>query len=183
MINNRTVEETKQNPTGTTASAPIIIAPRIESVDITIVMGDQRSSCMTFNGGEACVEDPYDEGSDEDEDTDGDDIDVDGVAEVMDECDRSICAKCGYTDCMDHPQSRETHMRVKNSRPPTDVHRSQGTQPKAATSQKSKLAAPEGDAALDGLPEHFKAFIGLLRAAGLDVKVKNYKQKEELGDE
>ncbi len=34
------------------------------------------------------------------------------------------------------------------------------------------------DAALDGLPEHFKAFIGLLRAAGLDVKVKNYKQKD-----
>ena len=62
MINNKTVEEKKQNSTDTTVPGSIIIAPHIESMDVTIVMGDQKSSCMNFNGGEACVEDPYDDG-------------------------------------------------------------------------------------------------------------------------
>ena len=39
------------NPSG--LPLPIFFAPHIDSMEITLVMGDQKSSYMTFNGGEA----------------------------------------------------------------------------------------------------------------------------------
>ena len=42
MINSKTVEEkkvtSKQNPTDTSVPGPIIIAPRIESMEVTLVI-------------------------------------------------------------------------------------------------------------------------------------------------
>ena len=217
MSSNKTMEEKNQHPTGISVPGPIIIAPRIESMDVTIVMGDQRSSCMNFNGGEACVEDPYDDGLGDDEfeeeDYDGDGIKNEGVAKVMDEIDRSGCPECEFTDCVDHPMNRETQTRMKSSirqlqdtlqpqdvqypqgtrhpqgtQQPKDAQRSQGTQPQethsmAAPSHNSKYTVTEGDAALEGMPEHFKSFIGLLRAAGLDVEMKKYERKEDPSNE
>jgi len=186
MTNNKAAEEKKQIPAETNMPGPIIIAPRIESMDVTIVMGDKKSAYMNFNGGEVCVEDPYDDGLGDDELDAVDEIekdlpDKDGVPKVMDEIDRSACEGCEYTDCSEHPQSREAQK-------PRDIKaRANTSQLKGAelqhTSQNSKFTVSEGEAALDGLPEHFKAFIKILRAAGLDVKVKNYEQKEDQSDE
>lgn len=191
MINNKTVEEKKQNSTDTTVPGSIIIAPHIESMDVTIVMGDQKSSCMNFNGGEACVEDPYDDGFgddefdelDEDDESEEDLPDEDDAALVMDEIDRSACPECEYTDCVEHPTSREAQMRVKDSAgKPGDAQKPEDTQQQEAK-HTSKFMVTEGDAALEGLPEHFKSFIKLLRAAGLGVEIKKYEQKEEQSGE
>ena len=185
MINNKTVEEKKQNPTDATVPGSIIIAPRIESMDVTIVMGDQKSSYMNFNGGEAYMVDPHDDGFgddefvelDEDDESEEDLPDEDDAAEVMDEIDRSACPECEYTDCVEHPTSQKEQMRVKDSAgKPGDAQKPEDTQ--QGTKHTSKFMVTEGDAALEGLPGHFKSFIKLLQAAGLGVEIKKYEQKE-----
>ena len=192
MINSKTVEEkkvtSKQNPTDTSVPGPIIIAPRIESMEVTLVMGDQRSSYMNFNGGEAYMDDPYDDGLRDDDfedvDYDGEGINDEGVAVVMDEIDRSGCRECEFTDCVEHPMSREAQRRVGDStRQPQDTRQPQ------AIKQTSKFTVTEGEAALEGMPELFKLIFKLLKDAGKDVEVKRYEQrgknelKEDQSDE
>ena len=201
MTNNKTMEEKKQNPTNATVPGPIIIAPRIESLDITIVMGDQRSSYMNFNGGEACVEDPYGDGLGEDE---SDEVDFDedhpeeaSIPTVMDEIDRSGCRECEFTDCVEHPQSREAkmhsaQMRMKgnvqkpqssqqptDTRQPRDAQQPRGAQQPKNTQQQAqgikqtpKIIVAEGEAALEGMPELLKLIFRLLNDAGKNVEVK-----------
>ena len=209
MTNNKTMEEKKQNPTNATVPGPIIIAPRIESLDITIVMGDQRSSYMNFNGGEACVEDPYGDGLGdddfEDEDYVGDGIKDDGAAKVMDEIDRSGCPECEFTECVEHPMNGETQTRMKGSeqkpqggqqprdtrqptdtRQPRDAQQPRGAQQPKNTQQQAqgikqtpKIIVAEGEAALEGMPELLKLIFRLLNDAGKNVEVKRYGQKGE----
>ena len=200
MTNNKTMEEKKQNPTNATVPASIIIAPRIESLDITIVMGDQRSSYMNFNGGEACVEDPYDDGSGVDEfdkDYDGDGLKDYGAAKVMDEIDRNGCAECEFTDCVDHPLSQEAKMQGAQMRMKGSAQKPQGSQQQGAQRLKNiqqpkntqqqpqgikqtpKIIVTEGEAALEGMPELFKLIFRLLNDAGRGVEEKRYEQKDE----
>ena len=121
MINSKTMEEKKvsgmQSSTDTSVPGSIIIAPRIESMEVTIVMGDQKSSYMNFNGGEAYVDEPYDDGDFgedgfEDEDIGEGSPDEDGIATVPDEIDHSFCAECEFSDCTEHSQSREAQKLV-----------------------------------------------------------------------
>lgn len=59
------------NPKSANPSAlplPIFFAPHIDSVEITLVMGDQKSSYMTFNGGEAYVDELTDDDGDDSQD-------------------------------------------------------------------------------------------------------------------
>ena len=209
MTNNKTMEEKKQNPTNATVPGPIIIAPRIESLDITIVMGDQRSSYMNFNGGEACVEDPYGDGlGDEDfgeGDYDGEGTKDDGIPGAVDEIDRSGCPDCEFTDCVDHPMNRERQMSVresvrqpqggqqpksmqqpkntqqsKNMQQPRDAQQPKNTQQQVhGIKQPPKIIVTEGEAALEGMPELLKLIFRLLNDAGKNVEVKRYGQKGE----
>ena len=209
MTNNKTMEEKKPNPTNATVPGPIIIAPCIESLDITIVMGDQRSSYMNFNGGEACVEDPYGDGlGDEDfgeEDYDRESTKDDGVAEVMDEIDHSGCPECEFTDCVDHPMNRERQSSVRESvrqpqggqqtksmqqptdtRQPRDAQQLRDAQQQKNTQQQSqgikqppKIILTEGEADLEGMPELFKLIFRLLNDASKNVEVKRYGPKGE----
>jgi hypothetical protein len=54
------------NPSG--LPLPIFFAPHIDSMEITLVMGDQKSSYMTFNGGEAYVDELTDDDGDDSQD-------------------------------------------------------------------------------------------------------------------
>lgn len=54
------------NPSG--LPLPIFFAPHIDSMEITLVMGDQKSSYMTFNGGEANVDELTDDDGDDSQD-------------------------------------------------------------------------------------------------------------------
>ena len=59
------------NPKSANPSAlplPIFFAPHIDSMEITLVMGDQKSSYMTFNGGEAYVDELTDDDGDDSQD-------------------------------------------------------------------------------------------------------------------
>jgi len=158
-------------------AAPTIIAPRVDNIDITIVLGDQKNSHMSFYGGEASVDDPYDwdngDGDEweESEDTAMDDLHGAATDEVHD-----ACAACEFTDCQAHPKSNES-----SPQPKEGSHQSRGTgEQTAATRQPGTMKVTAGDAALEGLPDHFKSFIKLLRDAGLDVEVKKYEQNGTL---
>ena len=179
-------------PTRQPEAAPIIIAPRVDNIDITIVLGDQKNSHMSFYGGEVFVDDldDWDNGDGEEWEEDQHDTTVDethhaaganlhGAAtdEVHDAATDEVhdaCATCEFTDCQAHPKFNESSRQLKEgSQQSRDT-----SEQKAATRQPGTMKVTEGDAALEGLPDHFKSFIKLLRHAGLDVAVKRYEQKD-----
>jgi len=173
-------------PTRQPEAAPIIIAPRVDNIDITIVLGDQKNSHMSFYGGEASVDDPYDWNDEDDagEWTDDQhgaaadetrDAAADETRDAVGEGLQDACATCEFTDCLSHPKAREGSSQPKKAGSP---HPKEAERETDVSRHSSTMKVTEGDAALEGLPDYFKSYIKLLRHAGLDVEVKRYEQKD-----
>lgn len=164
-------------PTRQPEAAPIIIAPRVDNIDITIVLGDQKNSHMSFYGGEASVDDPYDWNDEDDAGEWADDqhgAAADETRDAVGEGLQDACSACEFTDCLSHPKAREGSSQPMEGSP----HPKEAERETDVSRHSSTMKVTEGDAALEGLPDYFKSFIKLLRHAGLDVEVKKYEQKD-----
>ena len=171
-------------PTRQPEAAPIIIAPRVDNIDITIVLGDQKNSHMSFYGGEASVDDPYDWNDEDDAGEWADDqhgAAADETRDAVGEGLQDACSACEFTDCLSHPKAREgSSQPMEGSSQPMEgsPHPKEAERETDVSRHSSTMKVTEGDAALEGLPDYFKSFIKLLRHAGLDVEVKKYEQKD-----
>ena len=171
-------------PTRQPEAAPIIIAPRVDNIDITIVLGDQKNSHMSFYGGEASVDDPYGWNDENDAGERTDDqhgAAADETRDAVGEGLQDACSACEFTDCLSHPKAREgSSQPMEGSSQPMEgsPHPKEAERETDVSRHSSRMKVTEGDAALEGLPDYFKSFIKLLRHAGLDVEVKRYEQKD-----